>query len=198
MAPKTHYDAGEVQQEVNEAAAKEFENLKAEGWEFSESTELTCEYLGAATEDGYTLAKKPTLRSTIGLKWSYRDHCTVASLIKNVRYDYYLGHGISFPEHWKTAFKCDFLTRIAQDAAVTFAQEALFEDVALLSPQKLTRTAASPKAQSLRSRGQLEFQSNTCCARTFAIRSGSVIGDLSGTTPYVPIPSTQATWSPRI
>ena len=129
MAPKTHYDAGEVQQEVNEATAHVFENLKAEGWEFSESTELTCEYLGPLTDDGYTLTKKPTLRSTIGLKWSYRDHCTVASLIKNVRYDYYLGHGITFPEHWKTAFKCDFLTRISQEAAVTFAEESLFEDV---------------------------------------------------------------------
>ena len=43
MAPKTLYDAAEVQQKVTETAEKVFEGLKAEGWEFSESTEITCE-----------------------------------------------------------------------------------------------------------------------------------------------------------
>ena len=52
MAPKTHFDAGEVQQVVNEATAQVFENLKAEGWDFLELTELTCEYLGPLTDDG--------------------------------------------------------------------------------------------------------------------------------------------------
>ena len=92
-------------------------------------TEITCEYLGAATADGYTLDRKPTLRCTVGVKWSYRDESTNESLTKRVRYDYYLSHGITFPEHWKTAFKCDFLSRIAQEAAVRFAQESAFEDV---------------------------------------------------------------------
>ena len=32
-------------------------------------------------------------------------------------------------EHWKTAFKCDFLSRIAHEAAVRFAEESAFEDV---------------------------------------------------------------------
>ena len=41
---------------------------------------------------------------------------------------YYLSHSITFTEHWKTAFKCDFLSRIAQEAAVRFAQESAFED----------------------------------------------------------------------
>ena len=45
MAPKTFYDAGEVQKKVTETAEKVFETLKEEGWEFSESTQLTCEFL---------------------------------------------------------------------------------------------------------------------------------------------------------
>ena len=129
MAPKTFYDAGEVQKKVTETAEKAVKTLKEEGWEFSESTEITCDYLGAATADGYTLDRKPTLRCTVGFKWSYRDESTNESLTKRVRYDYYLSHGITFPEHWKTAFKCDFLARIAQEAAVRFAQESAFEDV---------------------------------------------------------------------
>ena len=48
----------------------------------------------------------------MGFKWSYCDEST------KVRYDYYLSHGIAFPEHWKTAFKCDFLSRIAHEAAL--------------------------------------------------------------------------------
>ena len=54
MAPRTLYDASEVQKKVTETAEKVFETLKEEGWEFSESTEITCDYLGAATKDGYT------------------------------------------------------------------------------------------------------------------------------------------------
>ena len=41
MAPKTLYNAAEVQQKVTETAEKVFETLKGEGWEFSESTQLT-------------------------------------------------------------------------------------------------------------------------------------------------------------
>jgi len=129
MAPKTLYNAAEVQQKVTETAEKAVKTLEEEGWEFSETTEITCDYLGAATADGYTLDRKPTLRCTVGFKWSYRDESTNESLTKRVRYDYYLSHGITFPEHWKTAFKCDFLSRIAQEAAVRFAQESAFEDV---------------------------------------------------------------------
>ena len=68
MAPKTSYDAGEVQKKATETAEKTFTTLKEEGWEFSESTQLTCEFLGVATPDGYSLDKKPTLRCTVGFK----------------------------------------------------------------------------------------------------------------------------------
>ena len=40
MAPKTFYDAGEVQKKVTETAEKTFKTLQEEGWEFSESTQL--------------------------------------------------------------------------------------------------------------------------------------------------------------
>ena len=40
MAPKTLYNAAEVQQKVTETAEKAFKTLEEEGWEFSESTEI--------------------------------------------------------------------------------------------------------------------------------------------------------------
>ena len=49
MAPKTLYNAAEVQQKVTETAEKAVKTLEEEGWEFSESTEITCDYLGAVT-----------------------------------------------------------------------------------------------------------------------------------------------------
>ena len=49
MAPKTLYDAGDVQKKVTETAEKAFKTLREEGWEFSESTQLICEFLGAVT-----------------------------------------------------------------------------------------------------------------------------------------------------
>ena len=39
MAPKTLYNAAEVQQKVTETAEKAVKTLEEEGWEFSESTE---------------------------------------------------------------------------------------------------------------------------------------------------------------
>ena len=86
MAPKTFYDAGEVQKKVTETAEKAVKTLKEEGWEFSESTEITCDYLGAATADGYTLDRKPTLRCTVGFKWSYRDESTSSRLLPEPRH----------------------------------------------------------------------------------------------------------------
>ncbi len=84
---------------------------------------------GAATADGYTLAKKPTLRCTMDLKGSSRDEITNESLTKGVGRDYYLSRGITFHEHWKTAFKRDDLSRIAQESALGFEGESAFEDV---------------------------------------------------------------------
>ena len=85
MAPKTLYDAGEVQKKVTETGEKAVKTLKEEGWEFSESIEITCDYLGAATADGYTLDRQPALLCTVGFKWSYREESTNESLTKRVR-----------------------------------------------------------------------------------------------------------------
>ena len=41
MAPKTFYDASEVQKKVTVTAEKTVKTLQEEGWEFSESTQLT-------------------------------------------------------------------------------------------------------------------------------------------------------------
>ena len=73
MAPKIRYDAAEMQVKANEAAEKEIKSVTKEGVVLPRSAEVTCEYLGVLKDDGFTLEAKPTLRSTVGYKWSYRD-----------------------------------------------------------------------------------------------------------------------------
>ena len=88
MAPKIHYDAAEMQVKANQAAEKEIRILAREGVELPPSAEVTCEYLGVLKADGFTLEAKPTLRSTVGYKWSYRDNAVDVSHTKKARYDY--------------------------------------------------------------------------------------------------------------
>ena len=82
MAPKIHYDAAEMQVKANQAAEKEIQSLVREGVELPHSAEVTCEYLGLFKDDGFTLEAKPTLRSTVGSKWSYRDNSVDVTHIK--------------------------------------------------------------------------------------------------------------------
>ena len=89
MAPKTLlYDAEEMQVKANQAAEKEIRILAREGTELPRSAEVTCEYLGVLKDDGFTLEAKPTLRYTVGCKWSYRDNAVDVSHTKKARYDY--------------------------------------------------------------------------------------------------------------
>ena len=74
MAPKIRYDAAEMQVKANQAAENEIESVTKEGVVLPRSAEVTCEYLGVLKDDGFTLEAKPTLRSTVGYKWSYRDN----------------------------------------------------------------------------------------------------------------------------
>ena len=74
MAPKTLYDAAEMQAKANQTAEKELRILAREGAELPRSAEVTCEYLGVLKDDRFTFEAKPTLRSTVGYKWSYRDN----------------------------------------------------------------------------------------------------------------------------
>ena len=74
MAPKIRYDSAEMQAKANEVAEKEIRILAREGAELPRSAEVTCEYLGVLKSNGFTLEAKPTLRSTVGYKWSYRDN----------------------------------------------------------------------------------------------------------------------------
>ena len=55
MAPKIHYDAGDMQIQADESAKKEIQSLVREGFELPHSAELTCEYLGLLKDDGFTL-----------------------------------------------------------------------------------------------------------------------------------------------
>ena len=68
MAPKIRYDAAHMQTKADESAEKEIQNVTREGIELPRSAEVTCEYLGVLKNDGFTLAKTPTLRSTVGYK----------------------------------------------------------------------------------------------------------------------------------
>ena len=74
MAPKIRYAAAEMQVKANQAAEKEIESVTKEGVVLPRSAEVTSEYLGVLKDDGFSLEAKPTLRSTVGYKWSYRDN----------------------------------------------------------------------------------------------------------------------------
>ena len=78
MAPKIQYDAAEMQAKANLAAEKEVDCVTKEGVVLPRSAEVTCEYLGVLQGGGFTLEAKPTLRSTVGYKWSYRDNSVPA------------------------------------------------------------------------------------------------------------------------
>ena len=77
MAPKLQYDAAGMQAKANEAVEKEIENATKEGAVLPLSAEVTCEYLGVLKDDGFTLDARPTLRSTVGYNWSYRDNLSL-------------------------------------------------------------------------------------------------------------------------
>ena len=124
MAPKIRYDAAEMQAKANEVAEKEIRILTREGVELPRSAEVTCEYLGVLKDDGFTLEAKPTLRSTAGYKWSYRDNKIDVTQTKKARYDYSAEHSTSLPEQWKTALKCSRLPGIARESAALFEEES--------------------------------------------------------------------------
>ena len=56
MAPKQiKYDAIAMQWKADESAVNELENLAQEGIALPRTAEVSCEYLGVHTDDGYTL-----------------------------------------------------------------------------------------------------------------------------------------------
>ena len=95
MAPKIRYDAADMQTQADESAKKEIQSLVREGVELPHSAEVTCEYLGLLKDDGFTLEPTPTLRSTVGYKWSYRDNKIDVTQTKKARYDYSVEHSAS-------------------------------------------------------------------------------------------------------
>ena len=117
MAPKIQYDAAVMQAKANKAVENDIENVAKEGMALPLSAEVTCEYLGVLKDDGFTLDEVPTLRSTVGYNWSYRDNNVAVSHTKKARYDYSAEHGTSLPEQWKTALKCSRLPGIARASA---------------------------------------------------------------------------------
>ena len=97
-----------MQWKADESAVNELANLAQEGIELPRTAEVSCEYLGVHTDDGFTLDARPTGRSTVGFKWSYRDRDNTAAFTqtKQARCDYAADQGPSLPEDWKTALKC--------------------------------------------------------------------------------------------
>ena len=65
MAPKTFYDAGEVQKKVTETAEKTFKTLQ----EGDGSSLNRHEFLGAATPDGYSLEHGATNTRQLQQDW---------------------------------------------------------------------------------------------------------------------------------
>ena len=129
MAPKICYDAADMQQKAEKSLEQEIRNAWKEGVSLPSSAEFTCEYLGVLTDDGFKLEARPTLRSTVGHKWSYRDNTVNVSQTKKARYDYSVEHGTSMPEQWKTALKCRRLSVIARESAALFEEHSGLRDV---------------------------------------------------------------------
>ena len=71
MAPKIQYDAANMQIQADATAEKEIQIVFQDGVRLPPSAEVSCEYLGVLKGDGFTLDARPTLRSTVGYKWSY-------------------------------------------------------------------------------------------------------------------------------
>ena len=103
-------------------------------------------------DDDFTLAKTPTLRSTVGYKWSYRDNTVDVTETKRARYDYAAEHGTSQPEQWKTAMKCSRLPRIAQGSADQFEGESGLRDVSC-------RVVGVPRPVAIHLDGRIELGS---------------------------------------
>ncbi len=93
MAPKIRYDAANMQNQADESAEKEVQIVIQDGVRLSQSAEVSCEYLGVLKDDGFTLEAEPTLRSTVGYKWSYRDDTIDITQTKKARCDYAAEHG---------------------------------------------------------------------------------------------------------
>ena len=129
MAPKIQYDPAEMQAKANKAVEDDIENVAKEGAVLPLSAVVTCEYLGVLKDDGFTLDVSPTLRSTVGYNWSYRDNTTAVSHTKKARYDYSAEYGTSLPEQWKTALKCSRLPDIARASAALFEEQSGLRDV---------------------------------------------------------------------
>ena len=98
MAPKIRYDAAAMQIKADEAAEKEIQTLARDGVVLPSSAEVSCEYLGVLKDEAFTLDARPTLRSTVGYKWSYRDNTVDITQTKRSRYDYASEHGSTLPE----------------------------------------------------------------------------------------------------
>ena len=135
MAPKIHYDAADMQTQADESAKKEIQFVIQEGVRLPQSAEVSCEYLGVLKDDGFTLDARPTLRSTVGYKWSYRDDIVDVTQTKKARYDYSAEHGTSIPEQWKTALKCRRLPGIARESADLFEEQSGLLQAAVRCPR---------------------------------------------------------------
>ena len=193
MTPKIRYDAAEMQVKANEAAEKEIKSVTKEGVVFPRSAEVTCEYLGVLKDEGFTLEAKPTLRSTVGYKWSYRDNAVDVSHTKKARYDYSLEHNTSLPEQWKTALKCSRLPGIARESAALFEEESGLRDVSC-------RLVGVPRPVAIHLDGRIELGSilklamgeapveHVLCAQVegqfWLCYRGSLEGNVVGTTSF--------------
>ena len=105
-----------------------------------------------AWDAGFTLERSPTLRSTVGYKWSYRDNTVNVTQTKKARYDYAAEHGFTLPEQWKTAIKCRRLPHIARESADLFAEQSGLRDVTC-------RMVGVPRPVTIHTDGRIELGS---------------------------------------
>ena len=73
MAPKTQYDTDILQSRANELAQGVIEAFEDEGINLPEDAEISCEYLGVTSDEGFEAGSKVRATSVLGFQWRYRD-----------------------------------------------------------------------------------------------------------------------------
>ena len=161
MAQKTHYDADLTQRRADECAQQWIEELEEGHVPVPEEAEISCQFLGAAREDGFDVAAKITAKSHLGFRWCFRQGAIAAHETRTMRCDHFWEGGVKAPEYWKHALKAVRLPEVVTESADRFMAIFGFRDVTC-------RVLGSPHVASIYHDGRfaagsiLKFECGSC------------------------------------
>ena len=73
MASKTKYETALLQSRADKLAQEVIDALRNTGIALSEESEISCEYLGVSSEEGFDIGSKLSSKSAQGFQCCYRD-----------------------------------------------------------------------------------------------------------------------------